>query len=403
MTIEEQLQQQIVEQIDFTQEVSDEELKEVIYEELKRYSRVKYLSMEERVHLGQELFNAFRKLDLIQELLEQDEITEIMINGISNIFVEKAGQLWELERRFYSKAKLETVIQQIVSGTNRLVNESSPIADARLEDGSRVNIVLYPIALNGPIVTIRKFAKDSITMKNLVQWNTITQDAASFLEQLVISKYNIFISGGTGSGKTTFLNALSEFIPQEERIITIEDNAELQLKGIPNLVRLEARVANVEGEGEITIRDLIKSSLRMRPNRVVVGEVRGPEAIDMISVFNTGHDGSLSTAHSNSTKDMLSRLETMILMGMELPVAAIRRQIASAIDIMIHVGRLRDGSRKVMEISEVLGYENGEIQLQTLYKFQEIGEEDGKIKGILESVNGLVHRDKLVAAGYQDS
>lgn len=403
MTIEEQLQQQIVEQIDFTQEVSDEELKEVIYEELKRYSRVKYLSMEERVHLGQELFNAFRKLDLIQELLEQDEITEIMINGISNIFVEKAGQLWELERRFYSKAKLETVIQQIVSGTNRLVNESSPIADARLEDGSRVNIVLYPIALNGPIVTIRKFAKDSITMKNLVQWNTITQDAASFLEQLVISKYNIFISGGTGSGKTTFLNALSEFIPQEERIITIEDNAELQLKGIPNLVRLEARVANVEGEGEITIRDLIKSSLRMRPNRVVVGEVRGSEAIDMISVFNTGHDGSLSTAHSNSTKDMLSRLETMILMGMELPVAAIRRQIASAIDIMIHVGRLRDGSRKVMEISEVLGYENGEIQLQTLYKFQEIGEEDGKIKGILESVNGLVHRDKLVAAGYQDS
>ncbi len=403
MTIEEQLQQQIVEQIDFTQEVSDEELKEVIYEELKRYSRVKYLPMEERVQLGQELFNAFRKLDLIQELLEQDDITEIMINGISNIFVEKAGQLWELERRFYSKAKLETVIQQIVSGTNRLVNESSPIADARLEDGSRVNIVLYPIALNGPIVTIRKFARDSITMKNLVQWNTITQDAASFLEQLVISKYNIFISGGTGSGKTTFLNALSEFIPQEERIITIEDNAELQLKGIPNLVRLEARVANVEGEGEITIRDLIKSSLRMRPNRLVIGEVRGPEAIDMISVFNTGHDGSLSTAHSNSTKDMLSRLETMILMGMEIPIAAIRRQISSAIDIMIHVGRMRDGSRKVMEISEVLGYEDGEIQLQTLYKFREIGEEDGKVKGILELVNDLVHRDKLVAAGYQDS
>ncbi len=401
MEREEELQERIVERLDFSQEVSDSELKDVIYEELRHYSEMEYLTIEERVKLGQDLFNAFRKLDLIQELLEDDDITEIMINGTSNIFIEKKGKLWELERRFYSKKKLEDVIQHIVTGTNRLINESNPIADARLEDGSRVNIVLYPVALNGPIVTIRKFAKESITMRRLVEWNTISHEAALFLEKLVISKYNIFISGGTGSGKTTFLNALSEFIPKDERIITIEDNAELQLKDIPNLVRLETRVANVEGEGEISIRQLIKASLRMRPNRIIVGEVRGSEAIDMISVLNTGHDGSLSTAHSNSTKDMLSRLETMILMGMDIPVSAIRRQVASAIDIMIHVGRVRDGTRKVLEIAEVLDYKDGEIRLQTLYKFRETGENHGKMEGILEWMNPLFHSEKLVAAGYQ--
>ena len=304
-----------------------------------------------------------------------------MINGTQNIFYERNGRILQSGKRFLSKDKLEDVVQQIAAGSNRLVNEASPIVDARLQDGSRVNVVLDPIALDGPIVTIRKFSKEAITMEQLISWNSVSEEVLEFLAGLVAAGYNIFISGGTGSGKTTFLNALSQYIPKTERIITIEDNAELKIQDVPNLVRLEARNANVEGTGAVTIRDLIRSALRMRPDRIVVGEVRGEEAIDMLQALNTGHDGSLSTGHANSPQDMLSRLETMVLMGMELPLPAIQRQIASGIDLIVHLGRLRDRSRKVLEVSEILGYEDGEIRLKTLYKFVETGEQDGKIQG----------------------
>ena len=291
-------------------------------------------------------------------------------------------------------------MQQIAAGSNRLVNEASPIVDARLLDGSRVNIVLPPIAIDGPIVTIRKFSKEAITMKQLIAWESISREVSAFLATLVAAGYNIFISGGTGSGKTTFLNALSQSIPKTERIITIEDNAELQIQDVPNLVRLEARNANVEGSGAVTIRDLIKSALRMRPDRLIVGEVRSAEAIDMLQAMNTGHDGSLSTGHANSPKDMLSRLETMILMGMELPLPAIQRQIASGVDVIVHLGRLRDKSRKVLEVTEVLGYTGGEIQLQTLYQYEETGEKEGRIQGEWRKVHEITHTEKLLAAGY---
>ena len=291
-------------------------------------------------------------------------------------------------------------MQQIAAGSNRLVNEASPIVDARLLDGSRVNIVLPPIAIDGPIVTIRKFSKEAITMKQLIAWESISREVSAFLATLVAAGYNIFISGGTGSGKTTFLNALSQSIPKTERIITIEDNAELQIQDVPNLVRLEARNANVEGSGAVTIRDLIKSALRMRPDRLIVGEVRSAEAIDMLQAMNTGHDGSLSTGHANSPKDMLSRLETMVLMGMELPLPAIQRQIASGVDVIVHLGRLRDKSRKVLEVTEVLGYTGGEIQLQTLYQYEETGEKEGRIQGEWRKVHEITHTEKLLAAGY---
>ena len=351
--------------------------------------------------LGRELFNAFRKLDLLQEFLEDDEITEIMINGTQSIFYEKRGQLYQSERRFHSKEKLEDVIQQIVSGSNRVVNEASPIVDARLSDGSRVNVVLAPVAINGPIVTIRKFPKESITMKQLILWESVSEELVSFLTMLVAAGYNIFISGGTGSGKTTFLNALSQYIPRDERIITIEDNAELKIQGIPNLVSLEVRNANMEGVGEITIRDLIKSALRMRPDRIIVGEVRSAEALDMLQALNTGHDGSLSTGHANSPKDMLSRLEMMVLMGAPIPLRAIRRQIASGIDIIVHLGRLRDKSRKVLEVSEILGYQDGEILLTPVFVYEETGEKNGKIQGSWKEVAALTHTEKLLAAGYK--
>lgn len=393
------LQNMVLERLDTTQDVEDNNLQSLIYEVLQEYGTNEYLTMEEKVDIGKLLFNTFRKLDILQGLLEDEEITEIMINGISNIFIEKKGKIEQIDKCFYSKEKLEDVIQQIVAGTNRLVNESSPIADARLADGSRVNIVLAPIAINGPIVTIRKFAKESITMEKLIKWGSIPQELAQFLEKLVVARYNIFISGGTGSGKTTFLNALSEFIPADERIITVEDNAELQLKNIPNLVSLETRVANVEGEGAISMRDLIKSSLRMRPTRIIVGEVRGAEVSDMLGAMNTGHDGSLSTGHGNSAKEMMGRLETMVLMGMDIPISAIRSQISSGIDIVVHVGRLRDGSRKVLEVAEVVGIKNGEIELSVLFKFQE--EEGGgdNVTGKVVSMNELYHTQKLVAAG----
>lgn len=396
----EQLHARILDELDLSKEVEDEELTRIIYRVLREAESREYLPLNVKTALGRELFNAFRKLDLLEEFLEDDEITEVMINGTQNIFYEKKGRIFQSDKRFLSKEKLEDVIQQIVAGANRLVNEASPIVDARLADGSRVNVVLAPIALNGPIVTIRKFPTESITMKQLIAWNSISEEVAEFLALLVESGYNIFISGGTGSGKTTFLNALSQYIPKDERIITIEDNAELRILDVPNLVSLEARNANVEGTGEVTIRQLIKSALRMRPDRIIVGEVRSAEAIDMLQALNTGHEGSLSTGHANSPEDMLSRLETMVLMGMELPLTAIRRQIASGIDVIVHLGRLRDKSRKLLEVSEVMDYREGEIHLQTVYRYEETGEENGKIQGVWEKKGELKHTGKLLAAGY---
>ena len=396
----EQLHARIMDELDMTREVGDEELTQLIYQVLSEASREEHLSLAEKTALGKDLFNAFRKLDLLQEFLEDDEITEIMINGTEYIFYEKNGRLYQSDRRFVSREKLEDVIQQIVSGANRLVNEASPIVDARLADGSRVNVVLAPVALNGPVVTIRKFSKEAASMEQLMAWGSISREIAGFLDVLVKSGYNIFISGGTGSGKTTFLNALSQYIPRDERIVTIEDSSELKIQGIPNLVSLEARNANIEGTGAVTIRDLIKAALRMRPTRIIVGEVRSAEAIDMLQAMNTGHDWSLSTGHANSPKDMLSRLETMVLMGMELPLPAIQRQIASALDLIVHLGRLRDKSRKVLEVTEVLGYLEGEICLQTLYRFEEEGMKNGRIEGSWKKYHELSRRDKLLASGY---
>ena len=398
----EQLHARILEELDLTREVEDEELTKIIHQVLKEAGEREYISLSEKTALGKELFNAFRKLDLLQEFLEDDNITEIMINGTQNIFYEKEGKLYQSEKRFLSKEKLEDVIQQIVAGSNRLVNEASPIVDARLADGSRVNVILAPIALNGPVVTIRKFPKEAVTMRQLITWNSISKEVAKILAVFVAAGYNIFISGGTGSGKTTFLNALSQFIPKDERIITIEDNAELRILDVANLVSLEARNANAEGSGEVTIRDLIKSALRMRPTRIIVGEVRSAEAIDMLQALNTGHDGSLSTGHANSPTDMLSRLETMVLMGMEIPLPAIRKQIASGIDLIVHLGRLRDKSRKVLEVTEIIDYRDGEILLQPIYSFEETGEKNGKIQGVWKKVHRLTHTGKLVAVGYKE-
>ena len=389
--------------LDLSREIGDDELTELIFQVLDEESDGGYIPLKKKAELGRDLYNAFRRLDLLQDLIEDQEITEIMINGTQNIFVEKKGKIYRTDKRFPSRSRLEDVIQQIVAGANRMVNELVPIADARLPDGSRVNVVLYPVALNGPVVTIRKFPTEQITMQDLVRMGAVSDEAAGFLKMLVIAGYNIFISGGTGSGKTTLLNALSQFIPGGERVITIEDNAELQIQGVPNLVRLEARNPNMEGVGEITIRQLIRTALRMRPDRIIVGEVRGPETIDMIQAMSTGHRGSLSTGHSDSPRDMLRRLETMVLMGMDIPLAAIQRQIASAIDIIIHVGRLRDRSRKVLEIVEVLDYEDGEIQTGCLYEFQETKcrKTDGVIEGRWQKVRPLLHTEKLLSAGYQ--
>lgn len=397
----EQLHKRVLQEIDLTEEISDEELVEIIYRVLDEYSEEKYISLKEKTELGKELFNAFRKFDILQEFLEDETITEIMINGTQSIFFERDGKIMQSDKRFVSRRKLEDVIQQMVSETNRMVNESVPIVDTRLLDGSRVNVVLYPTALNGPIVTIRKFAKEVITLERLRTWGAVNKEIISFLKILVRSKYNIFISGGTGSGKTTFLNALSQYIPKDERVITIEDSAELRLNGIPNLVSLEARNANVEGEGEISIRDLIRTALRMRPDRIIVGEVRGKEAIDMLQAMNTGHDGSLSTGHANSPGDMISRLETMVLMGMDLPLSAIQRQIASGVDILVHLGRLRDKSRKVLSVEEIAGCENGTVIRNVLYRFQETGMKNERIAGKWVKENEMKNREKLLAAGYQ--
>ena len=394
----EELKENVRDRLGFGREYTDEEVSELIDDCIMESERFRLLPIAEKRRLGKEVFDSLRRLDILQSFIENKDVTEIMINGFSNVFVEKAGALGRLDNGFDSEEKLMDVIQQIVAGCNRTVNEASPIVDARLSDGSRVNIVLPPIALSGPTVTIRRFPEKPVTMEGLLSYGSITEEAAEFLKLLVIAGYNIFISGGTGSGKTTFLNVLSGFIPSDERVITIEDSAELQLQGIENLVRLETRNAG-PGVDEISIRDLIRSSLRMRPDRIVVGEVRGGEALDMLQCLNTGHDGSMSTGHANSSKDMLSRLENMVLMAAELPLAAIRQQIASGLDIIVHLGRLRDKSRKVLDISEICGYENGEILIRGLYSFREKGFENGKVIGSLQKVGELSQREKLEHAG----
>ena len=385
------LRQLLMERLDLSRELSDEEILEVIDELILNRMRGSCIALKEKVQLRQELFYSVRKLDVLQELVEDETVTEIMVNGPDAIFIERDGKLARWPKAFTSREKLEDVIQQIVGRCNRVVNESMPIVDARLDNGARVNAVIRPVALNGPILTIRRFPDQPITMEKLISLGSITRECAQFLACLVKARYSMVIGGGTGSGKTTFLGALSEYIPKDERLITIEDNAELKIQGIANLVRLEAKMANMEGGASIEIRDLIRTALRMRPDRIIVGEVRGGEAVDMLQALNTGHDGSLSTAHANSSKDMLSRLETMTLMGVELPLEAIRRQIASGVDILIHLGRMRDKTRKVLEITEVCGFEEQEIKISPLFCWKE-GE------GLIQ-VNPLLHREKLERAG----
>ena len=369
--------------------LSDEELQEKVEAITMEKLSGQYISIEQQVSIVEQVYSSIRGFGLLDSIISDDTITEVMINGPQNIFIEQNGRLFKLDKEFESQRRLEDIIQRIVGLAGREVNQANPICDTRLPDGSRVNVVLPPIALCGPTVTIRKFSKTPMTIEKLIQYGSITKEIAEKLQMLVKAKYNIFISGGTGSGKTTFLNALSNYIPKDERVITIEDSAELQIEGIDNLVSLETRNANASGAGQITIRDLIKSSLRMRPERIIVGEVRGGEALDMLQAMNTGHDGSLSTGHANSTEDMLSRLETMVLQGAAgLPLEAIRQQIASAVDIIIHLSRLRDKSRKTMEITEVVGYENGKIILNPLYVFEE------DENSTLERVSGTLHRTK---------
>ena len=382
-------------------DITDVALKQVIGECVQEESGLYMISIRQKEELEESVFNAIRRLDVLQELLEDDTITEIMINGKDDIFLERNGHITKWDKSFENEERLEDIAQKIASLSNKIVNISSPIADTRLEDGSRVSIVLPTVALNGPVITIRKFYKDALTMEKLIETGSLTQEAADFLKMAVKSKYNIFISGGTGSGKTTFLNALSEFIDNDERVITIEDAAELQINHVKNLVRLEARDANIEGKNEVTIRDLIRASLRMRPDRIIVGEVRGKETLDMVQAMSTGHDGSLSTGHGNSPKDMMTRLETMILMGIDMPVAAIRQQLTSAIDIIIHLGRLRDKTRRVLQIAEVVGVSRGEVKFNKLFEFAENAESNGLVLGELKATgNKLVNTQKMYFAGY---
>lgn len=396
------IRQQVLDQIDLSREMTDEEIEDVVVRVTAANIRGKAVSLRERGQLERQIFHSLRRLDILQDLVDDPEVTEIMINGPDHIFYEKQGHIYESNQKFRSVEKLQDVIQQIVGRHNRIVNQSSPIVDTRLADGSRVNIVLAPVALDGAAVSIRKFPKRPFVMEDLIAGGAISAKAAGGLRLLVESRYSCFISGGTSSGKTTFLNALSQYIPAEERIITIEDSAELQIQGISNLVRLETRNSNVEGLEAVTIRDLICSALRMRPDRIIVGECRGAEAFDMLQAMNTGHDGSLSTGHANSCRDMLSRLEMMVLMGMELPLSAIRHQIVSGIDIIVHLGRIRDKRRCVLDIAEVDGIENGEIILNPLYHFVEKGWKNGKVDGELCQVGHLHHREKLLTAGWKE-
>jgi len=402
----EQIREDVNNSIDISKDYSDDEILDLIEEKVMQKGRETYISIDLKKKIINSIFNSKRRLDVLQPLVDDASVTEIMINGFENIFVEREGRIYRENLKFESEEKLFNVIQGIVSKVNRIVNESSPIVDARLQDGSRVNVVLPPIPLNGPIVTIRKFPDNPLTMDKLVELGAISKEACRFLEVLVKARYNIFIAGSTGSGKTTILNALSNFIPSDERIITIEDSAELKITGVSNIVRLETRNSNTEGKGEITVRDLIKASLRMRPDRIIVGEVRGAEALDMLQAMNTGHDGSISTGHANSTEDMLRRLETMVLCGASLPLEAIRQQIASAIDIIIFLGRMRDKSRKMLEISEVVDYKEGRIRLNPLFLFEEEEVGDGTrskdfVKGYLKwTGNKMMNTAKLKMAGY---
>lgn len=395
--------QNLITNFDLSKNLSDEEIEDLIEEEVFSQGLTRYISISDRILYKKTLFNSIRGLDVLQELVDDSSITEIMVNGTDNIFIEKEGRLFLSDVSFLSLEKLSDIIQQIASVSNRRVNEASPIVDARLKDGSRVNIVLPPVSLDGPIITIRKFSKHHMTMDRLIELNSINTIAASFLKALVVAGYNIFISGGTGSGKTTFLNVLSDFIPSDCRVITIEDSAELQLTNIKNLVRLETRMPNIEGTGEITMQDLIKTSLRMRPDRIIVGEVRGKEASDMITVLNTGHSGSMSTGHSNSAKDMLSRLETMILMGANLPINAIRGQISTGIDIIVHLGRLRDKSRRVLDIAEITGFDGENITISSIFKFIDKTPSSKSVNGCLEFTgNKLVNKEKLLLSGIDE-
>lgn len=391
----------VSENLDLRQDLNDEEFEEIITRVVLEKARQHYMSVPEKQEIIRAVFNSMRRLDIIQPLIDDKSITEIMVNGPEDIFIEIDGRVSRLDLAFESRQKLEDVIQSIVAKVNRVVNDASPIVDARLQDGSRVSVVLPPIALNGPILTIRKFPDQPLTIDCLVESGSLTEESAYLLQKMVRAKYNIFISGGTGSGKTTFLNALSNYIPGDERIVTIEDSAELQIVNVRNIVKLETRNVNTEGKGQITIRDLIRTSLRMRPDRIVVGEVRGGEALDMLQAMNTGHDGSLSTGHANSTRDVLSRLETMVLSAASLPLEAIKKQIASALDIIIHLGRLRDKSRRVLEITEVLDYSDGEIRLNPLYIFEEEGEApDETIIGSLKRTsNRIQNLNKFKMAG----
>lgn len=396
------IRSKVMQSIDLSGNIEDMQVREAIDRSILEYSNEGILSVKDKLAIKHDLFNSLRRLDVLSEMLDDDDITEIMINGADNIFIERDGRLCRYDKAFESEDRLNSVIQHIVAGCNRIVNEASPIVDARLGDGSRVNVVISPISLGGSVMTIRKFPKEGMTMGRLLELGAITPEVGEFLRKLVVSGYNMIVSGGTGAGKTTFLNALSGYIPSDERIVTIEDSAELQLTGIENLVRLEARDANVEGENAVGIRDLIKASLRMRPSRIIVGEVRDAAAIDMLQAMNTGHDGSLSTGHANSSKDMLTRLESMVLMGADMPILAIRQQIASAVDIVIQLGRLRDKSRRCLEISEVMGLEGGEFVINKLYEFRENGIKAGRVTGTLEKINDLHNTTKLVSAGFID-
>ncbi|MBR3173975.1 MAG: CpaF family protein [Eubacterium sp.] len=389
----EEIRNQVIEMIDMTHETDEQELHDIIDQQIVENYNINQLSINERYNIHREIYNSIRGLGVVEELLKDESITEIMINGTKNIFIERDGEISQIDHNYSSPTRLNDVIQQIVGKTNKRVNQANPIVDTRLEDGSRVNVVLPPISLSGAVVTIRKFPSETIDMDKLIKWKSITKEAADFLRTLVRAGYNIFVSGGTGSGKTTFLNALSNFVEEDERVITIEDSAELQLKNIKNLISLETRSSTDEGTTEISIRDLIRTSLRMRPDRVIVGEVRGPEALDMLQAMNTGHDGSMSTGHANSPKDMLARLETMVLMGIDMPLLAIRSQIASGIDIIIHLGRLHDKSRKVLEIDEVDSINNGEIVLRKLFELKKKGNEFELTK----ITDKLLHREKLIS------
>jgi len=395
------LRSKIRDEIDFRDSMSDTELMSKTEAAVFEWCERNPMTASDKVKLVRRLYHSFRGMDVLQPLMDDPAVSEIMINSHTEVYVERHGVLTLMPGAFESRERLEDLVQSVVAGVNRVVNESSPIVDARLKDGSRVHIVLPPVALKGPCMTIRKFPDKPMTMDKLIELQSVSAEAAQFLQVLVEAKYNMFISGGTGTGKTTFLNALSQFIPSDERIITIEDSAELQIRTVPNLVSLETRNANTEGKGEISIRDLIRASLRMRPNRIVVGEVRGGEALDMLQAMNTGHEGSISTGHSNHCQDMISRLETMVLSAAELPLHVIRGQIASAIDIMIHLSRYRDRSRRVAEISEITGVEQGEVKLNPLFRFQEVGESHGRMIGALERVGELSRTDKLRMAGKE--